>query len=295
MGGGGSQAPPARPADGHLALAANPASGGGLAPEEIARELERAGAEVRVFALEELDAAVASRPRRLVLASGDGSVGLAAAAAARAGIPLAVVPSGTANDFARAMGIPRDVPAACRTAVAGTRLQEVELGRMDGRPFVNAASAGLAVGAARRAEPLRHVVGPVAYALGALAAGLREQPLQCRVECDGHEVFRAPAWQVTVACTGRFGGGSRVETADPRDGRLDVAVLAAGPRPRLAVHAYGLRRGRLTTQRGVRHGRARSVSVEVPQGTPFNVDGEVVEHGPASFEVEPAAFRVVTG
>jgi diacylglycerol kinase family enzyme len=281
---------------GHVALAANPGSGGGFVPEELAAELRHAGAaQVEVFRIDDLSEAVASRPARLVLASGDGAVGPAARAAGEAGIPLALIPAGTANDFARAVGIPEDTAAACRIAVAGTVLREMELGSMDGRPFVNAASAGLAVAAGRRAAPLRHRIGAAAYAAGALGAALREPPVPCRVNCDGRQIFAGRAWQVTVSCTGHFGGGSRVETADPGDGLLDVAVLAAGPRIRLAAHAYGLRRGRLTGQRGVLHGRADAAEVEVPSGTPFNVDGEVVEHGPASFSVERAAFRVVTG
>jgi diacylglycerol kinase (ATP) len=284
-----------RPAEGHVALVANEGSGGGLVPAEVARELERAGARVESFEVGELEAAIASGPRRLVIASGDGAIGPAAAAAASARIPLAVVPAGTANDFARVIGVPGELGAACRLAIRGTRLREMDLARMDGRPFVNAASTGLAVAAAERARPLRHRLGPAAYALGALGAAVRESPLECRVTCDGRPAFDGRAWQVTVASTGRFGGGSRLESADPRDGRLDVAVLAAGPRLRLAAHAYGLRRGNLTAQRGVRHGRGVRVEVGVPRGTAFNVDGEVIDHGPARFTIEPGAFRVVTG
>jgi diacylglycerol kinase family enzyme len=278
-----------------VALVANEGSGGGLVPEEIARALEDAGARVESFAIGELDAAVASRPTRLVIASGDGAMGLAAAAAARAGIPLALVPGGTANDFARAVGVPDEPAQACRIAVLGTRLRDMDLASIDGRPFVNAASAGLAVAAAERARPLRHRLGPAAYALGALRAAVREPALECRVACDGHQVFEGRAWQVTVACTGHFGGGSHLDEADPRDGRLDVAVMAAGRRLRLAAHAYGLRSGTLTRQRGVLHGRAPRVEVSVPPRTAFNVDGELLEHGPASFTIAPRAFRVVTG
>ena len=265
-------------------------------PDELAAELERAGAaRVEVFRIDDVEAAVASNPARLVLASGDGAVGSAARAAGRAGIPLALLPAGTANDFARVIGLPVDTAAACRVAVAGTVTREMELGDMDGRPFVNAASAGLAVAANRRAAPLRHRIGRVAYAVGALGAALREPPLPCRVTRDGREMLAGRAWQVTVACSGRFGGGSQVETADPGDGLLDLAVLMAGPRLRLVAHAYGLRSGTLTSQRGVRHGRANTAEVEVPEGTPFNVDGEVIDHGPATFSAERAAFRVVTG
>ena len=285
----------ARP-EGHIALAANPASGGGVNPAQVARELERAGgAPVRTFSLDELDAAAASCPLRLVVASGDGALGLAAAAAAEAHVPLAIVPMGTANDFARAMGIPRDPAAACRLAALGTRMRAVELGRMNDLPFVNVASAGLAVSAAERADSLKPRLGAAAYAVGAALAGLVESPLECRVACDGRELFHGFAWQVTVAASGVFGGGSRIDAADPRDGRLDVAVLEAGPRVRLIKHAWGLRGGRLTTQRGVRHGRALAAEVKVPPGTHFNVDGEVVEAGSSRFSVEPAALSVVIG
>jgi diacylglycerol kinase (ATP) len=276
-----------------LALAANPGSGGGTVPEEIARELERAGATVRLFGVDELEAAAASGAERLVVASGDGTIGLAAAAAASAGIPLAVVPSGTANDFARAMRIPSELTSACRLAALGMGLKEVDLARMDGRPFVNAASAGLAVHAGERAQPLKKRLGPLAYAVGALRAGVFADPVRCRVTGDGRELFAGRAWQVIVACSGAFGGGSRLESADPRDGVLDVAVLKAGLRARLVVHAYGLRAGRITSQRGVRHGRALRVDIDVAPGTRFNVDGEILTAGPSTFRVEPHAFRVV--
>ena len=72
------------------------------------------------------------------------------------GVPLAVVATGTANDFARRMGLSDDLGTACRLAVRGTRLRRLDLARIDGRPFVNVASAGLAPAAAR---PFQLVVG----------------------------------------------------------------------------------------------------------------------------------------
>lgn len=277
-----------------VALLFNPASGSGGDPEEVERELRRAGVEVRPFAFGQEDAAVASGADRLVVAGGDGSIAAAAAAAARGGIPLALVPTGTANDFARAVGNPEELEEACRLAAVGTTLRRMELARMDGRPFVNAASVGLATTAAARARPLKRLLGRLAYGVGAVRAGLSAGPLRCRVWCDGEELFAGSAWQVIVACSGAFGGGSRVDVADPQDGRLDATVIEARGRARLVLHAYGLRRGRITEHEGVRHRRAHRVEVEVPPGTPFNVDGELVPHGRATFSVEPRAFQLVT-
>ena len=55
------------------------------------------------------------------MAGGDGSIAPAAAAAGAAGLPLAVIPAGTANDFAHGMKLPLDLDEACRLAVQGTR------------------------------------------------------------------------------------------------------------------------------------------------------------------------------
>ena len=85
----------------------------------MADRLRAAGAEaeLQTFPPSECDAAVATRPDRLVVAGGDGSIAPAAEAAAGAGIALAVIPAGTANDFARAMELPDDLDDACRLAV----------------------------------------------------------------------------------------------------------------------------------------------------------------------------------
>jgi diacylglycerol kinase (ATP) len=277
-----------------IALIVNPGSGS-CDPEEVQRELRAAGASVERFELEEAESAAASGAERLAVAGGDGSVGPAAAAAGAAGVPLAVVAAGTANDFAHRMGLSRDVREAARVAVGGGRTRDLELGRMDGRPFVNVASLGLAAPAARRARSWKRALGPLAYAAGALAAGLTARPVSCRAECDGRVVHDGAAWQLTVACSGAFGAGSRIEEADPADGALDLVAVEAGSRLRLPALAYRLRRGGLSDQRGVRHDRGRDVGVAAADGTLFNVDGELVEHGSARFGVEPAAFRLVVG
>jgi len=281
---------------GRLALLANPESGSGSAGE--AEGLLRShGAEVNRFTLDEVEEALASQPDRIVLAGGDGSVGCAAEAAARARAPLAVIATGTANDFARALDLPDELEAACALAAEGTDTRRLDLARIDGRPFVNIASAGLAPMAARRARGLKRALGPLAYTVGALRAALGASPIRCRVEIDGEPFFAGRAWQLSVACTGAFGGGSTL-AADPEDGRLDVVVLKAGGRRELLARAYGLRRGTVEQQDGVRDARGREVRVQT-DGTEellgFNVDGELIGHSSATLTVEPRAYEVIVG
>ena len=271
---------------------ANPGSRSGD-PEAVVGQLRAHGADVELFEVGD-ELAAAAGCDRLAVAGGDGSIAPAAAAAGAAGIPLAVIPAGTANDFARRMGLPSDPVAACRLAVLGERLRDMELGWMDERPFVNVASAGLPGPAARRAKRWKKPLGPLAYAAGAVAAGAGARAVRVRVECEGDALFDGEAWQVTVAASGAFGAGSRIAEADPHDGALEVVAVAAGPRPGLVALAYRLRSGRLAGHRRARRRRCASAIVRVPDVTDWNVDGEIVPAGTSRFRGEAGAFQLVS-
>jgi diacylglycerol kinase (ATP) len=294
-----------------IALIVNPASGAGSDPDVIGGLLREYGVDVALFAPDALEAAAVSGADRLVVASGDGAIGPAAAAAARAGVPLAVIPVGTANDFARGQGLPAGPHSTAHLAALGTRLRALDLawigqpaatgarGReppagIRGRPFVNAASAGLASLAGEAATDMKPMLGPVAYFAGALWSGLSGRPIACAVTADGVGVFEGKAWQVTIAGTGSFGAGSQLEVADARDGLLDLAVLEAGSRLALVRYAYGLRTHRLTAQAGVRHVPAAHVQLRLEKSTTLNVDGELIPAGETiDLHVEREAFRLV--
>jgi diacylglycerol kinase (ATP) len=279
-----------------IALAVNRASGGVLDPEPLVAEMRRHGATVEVFGYDsaDLDRIAAAAPDRIAVAGGDGTIGPVAELAGRLGVPLAVIPGGTANDFARAAGLPDDSLAAAELAATGNATRPMELGHLaDGRPFVNVASAGLASVAARRAQPLKARLGPLAYGVGAARAALAEHPLPVTVRVDGREAFSGPCWQAIVAVTGVFGGGSGVGDTDPHDGELDVVLLPAGSRIGLAQRAWGLRTHTIREQRGVPHLRGRVVEVELPPGAEINVDGEIRTGGLARVTAQGRAFALL--
>jgi diacylglycerol kinase (ATP) len=278
-----------------VALVANERSGSSD-PARCAECLRSFGAKVRRFDIEEIEQAVVAGVERVVVAGGDGSIAPVAAAAGAAGIPVAVIPAGTANDFARRMKLPDGLPDACRLAVHGAELRELELGWLNReRPFVNVASAGLPAPAAQKAGSWKRLLGPLAYAVGAVAAGLTAKPLTCLVDCDGRELLAGEAWQVTVAVSGAFGAGVVLEGTDPSDGRLDVVGIESGPRLALIGLAYRLRRGGVADHPRAFQTRCTTAEVRVPDGTRFNVDGEIVAAGSARFTAEERAFRLVVG
>jgi diacylglycerol kinase family enzyme len=137
-----------------------------------------------------LDAALTGLDGRvLVVAGGDGSLHLVANRLRRLGrldqVGVGLVPLGTGNDFARAAGIPLDAHAAA-IALTTARPHRFDLLEDDtGRVVVNAAHAGLGAEAAAVAADHKPRLGPLAYPLGALLAGLREEGWALRVSVDG--------------------------------------------------------------------------------------------------------------
>jgi len=296
-----------------LALVANPRSGTAPDPGRLAALLRADGAQVSVTAIADLardgnavlDAAgmaaaaqmlsIRGVPDRIVVAGGDGSIGVTALLAAEMSVPLAIVAVGTANDFARAQDLPLKLEAACSLARdPGATTRRAELALAGERPFVNTATAGLSVQAARAARPYKARLGPLAYTVGALKAAVTASPLTCGVRCDGRECYTGRAWQIIVAATGAFGGGSEIGQTSRHDGLLDVAIIPAGPRLELPRRAWGMRRGRLSTQPDVTHHRAAKIETDIDEPhTTFNIDGELSRCQPAQFTLHPGGFDVV--
>lgn len=282
-----------------VALITNHRSGSGTDAASLERGLAGHGVQAETFGIEDAGRLAAQegegRFDRVVVAGGDGSLGPAAHAAVRLGIPFAVVPTGTANDFARALDLPLDRDEALALAAGTTagRLEQVDVACVGDRPWVNAASAGLSVLAAHEAHSLKSRLGALAYAAGAARAAVTGRPLDIAVRADGEEAFYGSAWQIIVGATGAFGGGSEIGGIDHGDGRLDAAIVPAGSRAGLVRRAVGMRLGRLSAQRDVIDLRARRIEVDVPEETRFNVDGEVCPCVPAIFEIDSTAGVVV--
>lgn len=90
----------------------------------------------------------ADRVDSVIVGGGDGSLNAAASGLVATGLPLGVLPLGTANDFARTLGIPFDLKNAISVIVAGHR-RAVDLGKVNGHLFFNVSSIGFSAALAR--------------------------------------------------------------------------------------------------------------------------------------------------
>jgi diacylglycerol kinase family enzyme len=274
-----------------LALVLNPRSGSVGDPDALVEQFRRRAEHVTVHAPGEAQAAVAESPDRLVVVGGDGTIGDAFAAAASADLPLAVIPAGTANDFARALELPLDHDAALELACdPAASTAPTWGGRIAGRPFVNVASVGLAVDAAERAEALKHRLGPLAYAVGAAHAGIVGRTIDASITVDGELEEQGAVFQLLVGASGRFGGGSGLGEAAPDDPRLVAAWVPGGSRLELPLRAIGLRRRTIEQQTGVEWWRGTRLEVHARLGArpaPWNIDGERWRPGEQPVTLEP--------
>jgi diacylglycerol kinase (ATP) len=228
----------------------------------------------------------------VVAVGGDGTVRGCAEGLAGTGVPLGVVPQGTANLLARSLRVPGRARDALEVALHSGTERAIDLAVADGVPFTAMAGMGLdaAVVAATR---LKHQFGWLAYAMsGAVHLAAAPSTFTIRLD-DGPPVERA-ARSVVAGNSGLLPGGfSLLPDARLDDGLLDVGVLAPrGPFgwPRLAarVLARSSRQDRM-----LERFQARKVQISSPALLPREVDGEVVTAGYSlTVTIQPGALLV---
>lgn len=158
---------------------------------------------------------------------GDGTVQCCADALAGTGVPMAIMPAGTANLLAANLGVPQDIDEALAIALDGRRVR-LDVGRANGEVFAVMAGAGmdaLVIGGAD--DDVKAKIGRLAY-IASAAKSVRADPFQAEIEIDGEEFFRGEATCVLLGNVGElFGGIAPFPDAEPDDGRLEVGVVTA--------------------------------------------------------------------
>jgi diacylglycerol kinase family enzyme len=240
--------------------------------------------------------AVTAGARLVFAAGGDGTVRACAQVLEGTGVPLAIVPLGTANLVARALGVPDRIGPALRVGFRG-RDRLIDLACVEdpgGVVFVAMAGIGLdaAVVRAARGDGKRRL-GWVAYlAAGARHLGWGEREFSVRL--DDETVVCRRARCVVVGNVGLLPGGFRLlPEAWVDDGWLDVGILApSGGLGWVGVAGRVLLRSR-RQDRSLERFRARRVEIKVGEELPRQIDGEVVAAGRTlTVSVRPGGLRV---
>jgi len=279
-------------------LLANPRARSGATARAAADRLAALGVNVRYeepAGIERLHAVIAARAPevdRIVIAGGDGSIAAALPALLEAKKPLAVLPLGTANDLARNLGLPKGLEAQLALA-AGGRLRSIDIGCVNGRPFLNAVSIGLgAAVAALHQGPAKRWLGVLNYPRILYVAWRRIRPFS--VEIDGDGAIHQGRFVHLAVVNGRFHGGG----LEPRpsgsisDGVLDLYALRDGPAFRLMQILAMLRLTGVASEAVFRL-EGQRFRITTRHRRRANVDGELATRTPLDISILKAALDVV--
>jgi YegS/Rv2252/BmrU family lipid kinase len=284
-----------------LAVIVNPAAAGGKsirALPAVEAELRRLGADYRVLRSDSGDHAkhlarqMAADGEVAVALGGDGLVGTLAEALRGTGAPLAIIPSGRGNDFARVLGIPTDAAEAARLAYEGDT-RALDVGLVDGKAFVGIASLGFDSECNQLANETKFIRGNLVYAYSALRVLARWRPARFTVTVDGerHE-FRG--YSVSVANSKAYGGGMYlVPHAELDDGQLDVFMVAEQSKWRYAIGVVKVFKGTHMDDPAVSLARGRVVEVDADRPFKIYADGDPLADPPATITVAERALLVV--
>lgn len=293
----------ASPAAGRCTLVANPVAGGGRARAAAvlaARLLDEQGTKVDLqwtigpgHATQLARTAIESGARCVVGCGGDGTLNEVAAGLMGTGVPLGVVPAGRGNDFAAAIGLPRTVEGAVEVVRHGSP-HAVDVGRVNGRPFLTVAAAGFDAEVAERvlAGAFR-MLGRHAYVAGALRLLLQYRASEMVIRGDFGE-RRGRYLLVATGNTDRYGGGVRITPgAEPHDGRLQCCLVRDLPRLRALRLLPSTFTGAHVRYPEVEMLQSSTLEVEAHPPVAVAADGEMMGRTPITIGTDPRALSVM--
>lgn len=307
-------------------LIVNPMSGTDSAPAHLImmnqRLRERVGTLDIVITVAEGDATQAGQRAvedgydHLFVAGGDGTLnevlnGVARVDGGLDAVTFGLIPLGTGNDFANALGLPDEAEAAIEMLVDGEPLA-VDVGRLNDHYFVNVSAGGFIAEVSDAVNPqLKTLAGKLAYLIGGAQVLLDYEPVRARLRRaqNGGESVDAPgtgrlpetmkdvpteiALHAFAVCNSRLVGGGRLIAphAMVDDGLLDVCFIHAMP----TVEFLGLLRrvsaGDHVDDDRVTYFRARELELTFDRVIKVNTDGQVLEADRCHYRIMPGAAR----
>lgn len=207
---------------------------------------------------------------------------------------LAIVPLGTANDFARTLNIPLGDPIAALATAADGEPVVIDVGLVNNRPFVNVASGGFAAEiTARTPEMMKNVLGGAAYSITGLLTAPDLKPHACKVVTESGEVDLSLA--MLAIGNGRNAGGGFAVTprAEFDDGLLDLVIVPTVPLAELPGLVSELFQPAAEENLHILYQQLTSFELHFAEDFQLNLDGEPLVAREFRFSILPRHLRVI--
>jgi diacylglycerol kinase (ATP) len=287
----------------HLKIIYNPAAGRGRARRNVAlveEYLRRRGARVDCepsTGPQDLVRIAAESSHgdydRVVVCGGDGTLNLAIREFDLANGTLALVPTGSGDDFARVMGIPRDVRAACDVVFDGA-IREVDVALANDLRYLGVAGLGFDSEVADYANRnVKFLRGSAVYLYAILRVLPRFTPRPVEIR-TGDGTRREEIMFAAVGNTRQYGGGIRITPdAEVDDGLLDLCIVHRTTRMELLKTLPKAYTGAHVKSPFVEMGRGRAFEFRSETAMAVYADGEPLTRTPVKFGLCDRRLRVL--
>lgn len=236
----------------------------------------------------------------IIISGGDGSLGDAVNGLARAASseqetlgPLAIMPTGSANDFAYAIGLPTNLDEAARVIARGN-LRATDLGKLNERYFINNSAAGLEPYVSTKHEKIHWIKGMGRYLVAAVQAIMDKPEWQGTVKWDDGE-YSGKFSLISIGNGKRTGGFFMTPHADPFDGKLTFAFGYRSTRRGLfsaLPKTLNEGKGSYIELEGIREMHTTRVSIHLDSLSPAHTDGELLPQWIKDFEYQIQPKRI---
>jgi len=230
----------------------------------------------------------------IIVAGGDGSIGDAANGLIRAVqskneelVPLGIMPTGSANDIAFALGLPIDLNEAAKVIAEG-KTRAMDIGKVNNRYFVNNSAAGLEPYVTLKHEKIQWIKGMARYLVAAVQAIMDKPEWRGDVKWDGGE-YNGVFSLISIGNGRRTGGFFMTPHADPFDGKLTLAFGYRATRLGLfqaLPRAFNEAKGNYVEMEGMNEVQATRISIHLDKPSPAHTDGELLPQWIQDFEYE---------
>jgi YegS/Rv2252/BmrU family lipid kinase len=238
-----------------------------------------------------IKAAIAKAPM-VIVGGGDGTLSSVVDHFVGQDTIFAVLPLGTANSFARTLGLPLDLDGAIQVIAHGRR-RRIDLGIIDGDYFTNAAALGLSPLIADTVPHLlKRYLGMVGYLIWALRVAFKFRPFKLRIELDDGTIVSSWATEARIANGTHHGGIELVESQEIDSGEMVIQAVTGKSLWHLAwswfATLFKLRRRDLTTTEW----RGKRMTLDARPRQKVSIDGEIAARTPVVVEVARGAIEV---
>ncbi len=231
----------------------------------------------------------------ILVAGGDGTVDNAVNHMKRLGIniPIGILPVGTANDFAKFIGIPEDIEAACEQ-ILSSKPKKLDLGKINDKYFINVASTGLFTDVSQKTDVnLKNTMGKLAYYVKGLEQLPNFRKLKIKVKSE-NDVFDGNMYLMMVFNGQTAGNLKFAYKAEVDDGMLDIIIIKAGMiKDMIALFIKMIKGDHLEDAAGLEYFKSNRIEIECYEDIVTDIDGERGPDFPLVIECIKQGFEVL--